>query len=257
MRAQALAFVFVGLAPAIARADDAIDTTARVHFATSADADAIQHAACSAETHIRIDGASVPLVVRVERPEAAVACTPSAGATRAVVVHIAALEGNRRDVALTMDLGTSISLQDADVILDALAETGGDLARRVANVPRTTRPLSPTLTALGIALGVTGLAAVVASYIWELALIVQPASCSEPLSVSVPIFGSCITASQYLQTEVLEIAGVATMGLGATLALLGQLRVSVKTSAKKNAARITPLVAPTRGGMSAGFVVTF
>lgn len=241
--------IAVGLVDVSARADDYADVSVHVRFTTKADADAIQREACSPET--RLDA---PLAVRVERRDASVTCARGGATTRSLVVRVGEARDNRREVALAMDLGAHVSLERADEILDALVVASLDLERRLAAAPTRTQPLSPTLTNLGITLGALGLGAIIASYVWTAVLLVKPASCSEPLSVSVPIFNSCLSASEYLQTEVLEIAGGATMVLGAIFVVIGQQRIAVKPT---KTSRLVPIVAPLRGGFAGGFTFVF
>lgn len=226
-----------------------VDVSVHARFTTHADADAIQHAACSSEMRMRTSGADVPIVVRVERASAVVACVepraPSGATTRVLVVRIVESTHGARDVLVDMDLGDESPVV-ADDMLEILATTSSDLERRLPVPYERSRAFSPSLTALGITLGGVGLATIAASYVWLGILLIQPASCSAPLSVAVPVFGSCLSAGDYLQTEVLEVAGIATMVIGATLAIVGQQRV-----------RITPVVAPIRSGLTGAITVAF
>lgn len=234
----AVVAVTLGIALARARdahADDGVDVVVRVRFTTEADADAIQRATCALDAHAAI---------RVERKDAVALCKAPAEAKQSLVVHIVESGDGKREVVLDEDLGEEKSLQHANEMLDALAKTSADLEQHLPAPPHRARALSPTLTTLGIVLGGVGLGAVIASYIWTAVLLVQPKPCSQPLSVQVPIFNSCVSATDYLQTEVLAIAGYATVGLGATLALIGQLRVA-------------PVVTPTRGGFVGGLTLVF
>jgi hypothetical protein len=249
-------FALLLTVPAIAHAADAPDTTVRVRFTTTADADAIQRAACAAETSLDIGGVKSVMAVRVERSEATVSCTAPPDAKQTLVVHIGAANAGQRDVTLEVDLGKETSLQTADEMLEALHATTSAFEHRIPVPPppviRVKGPLSSTLTGFGIGLGITGIGTIAASYIWLAVLITQP-TCSQPLTVKVPVFNVCVSAGEYLQTEALEIAGVATVVLGATLALIGQLRVVKPTKS----ARFVPIIAPIRGGVSTGLAVTF
>ncbi len=228
--------VALGLVGTTARAEEGPDVVVRVRFTTQANADAIQHAACALDARA---------AVRVERKDAVALCKAPAEAKQSLVVHIIESGDDKREVVLDMDLGQE-SMARANELLDALAITSADLEKQLPAPPRRTRPLSTTLTTLGIVLGGVGLGTVIASYIWTAVLLIQPKPCSQPLSVQVPIFGSCVSASDYLQTEVLAISGYATIGLGATLALIGQVRVAV-----------VPVVTPVRGGFTGGLTLVF
>ncbi len=220
-------------APAIARASTDVDTIVCARFTTEADDDAISRAACDASTSLHAS-------VRVERSTKNV--TSCGEGSRVLVVRIAST-ATARDVAFEMDLG-AISLEDADKVLDELAAHTDNVKSVLAT--KRTHALSPPLTTVGITLGALGFAAIVASYVWLGILLIKPASCNTPFSVSVPVLGSCLTASDYLETEVLEVAGLATMVVGASLAIIGQQRV-----------KIAPVIAPSRGGFTGGFAIRF
>jgi len=223
--ATALGALGLTLVSALARADGGgdVDVRVAVHLPTTAEPDALARAACDAKMSVE---------------HGAIHC-----ASRESPPVLARTEGG--ELVLEVDLGTDVTLARADEVLDALARRAAELDGNTAHPP-TSRAFSPALTTTGIVFGATGFAAIVASYVWLGVLLIKPAKCNAPLSVSVPILGSCLSASDYANTEVLEAAGLATMVLGATLAIIGQSRV-----------RIAPVVSPARSGATAGFAIAF
>ncbi len=222
------------LAPCLAHGGDVSSShVARARFTTDATNEVVNRVACRLEAH-----------------------TDIAGQSRSIDVHETSFGHPHRCAALGADaFPVQLQTYGHDVVLEAdvnglapeavaeieeiLRGLASEIQKRaeidgVIAIPKT-EAFSPALTAIGIGLGVLGVAMLIGGYGW-LATVAANVSTSANANVAPLAFMA---------------GGGASLLAGAGLAVAGEHRVPVR------AASIAPFVAPRVGGATAGVTFTF